>query len=288
MRLQSPIKIVIRGTAIGGEKPLIAVPLVAADTVHLLKQAKEMAALAPDLLEWRIDSYHALNDERKCQETLTALRTCINNYPLILTCRIMSEGGMRPLSGKKRLLLLQSLIRSRQVDLVDIEMANDEEFMQAVRETADPYGVRVIYSTHYFDRTPDVATIIQTLEKAEKLGADIAKVAVTPTCYEDVVTLMRATLKARTDHVKIPLITLAMGDMGRVTRIAGGLFGSDITFSTGVIASAPGQIPIDELRQAMRLLYTDRDHNGYWTPQAAKKHCPASFSGPGSAVFFKD
>jgi len=40
-----------------------------------------------------------------------------------------------------------------------------------------------------------------------------------------------------------------------VTRVAGGLFGSDLTFAIGQEASAPGQIPIADLRQAMSVLY---------------------------------
>ena len=51
------------------------------------------------------------------------------------------------------------------------------------------------------------------------------------------------------------MITIAMGDGGRVTRLAGGLFGSDITFAAGEASSAPGQIPVAELRRAMALFY---------------------------------
>jgi 3-dehydroquinate dehydratase-1 len=48
---------------------------------------------------------------------------------------------------------------------------------------------------------------------------------------------------------------MSMGPEGGLTRVAGGLFGSDLTFAIGKEASAPGQIPIGELRQAMTVLY---------------------------------
>jgi 3-dehydroquinate dehydratase-1 len=48
---------------------------------------------------------------------------------------------------------------------------------------------------------------------------------------------------------------MSMGPEGAVSRLAGGLFGSDITFAIGLQASAPGQIPIKELRLAMDVLY---------------------------------
>jgi 3-dehydroquinate dehydratase-1 len=52
-----------------------------------------------------------------------------------------------------------------------------------------------------------------------------------------------------------PLITMSMGDLGMISRIAGGIFGSDLTFGSGGKTSAPGQIPMDELRAAMKILY---------------------------------
>jgi 3-dehydroquinate dehydratase-1 len=91
--------------------------------------------------------------------------------------------------------------------------------------------------------------------QAQDMGADIAKLAVMPKNYTDVLTLLGATLRARTGAVKVPIVTMSMGPEGGVTRLAGGLFGSDITFAIGKEASAPGQIPIGALRQAMAVLY---------------------------------
>jgi 3-dehydroquinate dehydratase-1 len=51
------------------------------------------------------------------------------------------------------------------------------------------------------------------------------------------------------------MVTMSMAREGVVTRMAGGLFGSDITFALGQASTAPGQIPIGDLRQAMALLY---------------------------------
>jgi len=52
------------------------------------------------------------------------------------------------------------------------------------------------------------------------------------------------------------LITMSMGALGSITRIAGWLFGSDLTFAVGVASSAPGQIPAAELREVYKLLYS--------------------------------
>jgi 3-dehydroquinate dehydratase-1 len=47
---------------------------------------------------------------------------------------------------------------------------------------------------------------------------------------------------------------MSMGEEGGITRIAGGLFGSDLTFALGKASSAPGQIPIADLRRAWSAL----------------------------------
>ncbi len=53
-------------------------------------------------------------------------------------------------------------------------------------------------------------------------------------------------------HVKgrypdYPVVTMAMGRMGLLSRISGQIFGSCITFGTLGKASAPGQLPMAEV-----------------------------------------
>lgn len=47
---------------------------------------------------------------------------------------------------------------------------------------------------------------------------------------------------------------ISMGARGRLRHLAGGLFGLDISYAVGRDASAPGQVPIDELRQTMGVM----------------------------------
>jgi 3-dehydroquinate dehydratase-1 len=62
----------------------------------------------------------------------------------------------------------------------------------------------------------------------------------------DVLTLLAATAQADAKG-RIPLISMAMGPLGSVTRMVGGVFGSSLSFAVGDTASAPGQIPIADL-----------------------------------------
>ena len=74
----------------------------------------------------------------------------------------------------------------------------------------------------------------------------IAKLAVMPKCPEDVLALLSASLdaKRRFEH---PLMTIAMGRLGRVSRLAGEVFGSDASFATVGPQSAPGQLSASTL-----------------------------------------
>jgi 3-dehydroquinate dehydratase-1 len=255
LRLQSEIQITVKGKIIGGPLPLVCLPLVATDKADLLKQADQLKQLNPDLLEWRIDGYQAVEDVAVCLADLQALKAAVNSIPLIFTCRIDKEGGFQFIAQDARLKLMIAAIQSGAVDLIDIELCNEPGFIDAVKQHTVPNDVKLILSYHNFDDTPEARFIHDKLVMAQQMGADVAKVAVMPKNYEDVLTLMAATLKARTGKVKTPIVTMAMGPEGGITRVAGGLFGSDITFAVGQKTSAPGQIPIAKLRQAMNVVY---------------------------------
>ena len=58
-----------------------------------------------------------------------------------------------------------------------------------------------------------------------------------------------------TQKTEKPLVSMSMGNLGSMSRIAGENFGSSITFATVGKASAPGQFPIKELRMMMDALH---------------------------------
>ena len=255
MRQQSELQVTVRGAVIGGPRPLICLPLVGDTRAKVLQEAEELVTLHPDLLEWRIDAYNEVEDTDDCLSLLKELRGVIGGTPLIFTCRIDLEGGFKEISRENRLKLCTSAMQTGDADLVDIELCNDHEFIAAIKMQAKQSGVSLILSYHNFKETPSEAFIYSKLVEAQKAGAEISKVAVMPKNYGDVLTLLSATNKARNEIVRGPIVTMSMGPEGAVSRLAGGLFGSDITFAIGMQASAPGQIPIKELKKGMDLLY---------------------------------
>ncbi len=255
MRQQSRVQVVVRGAVIGGPRPLICLPLIGKSKTKVLEEATALSALRPDLLEWRIDGFEQAKKKEESVSTLLELRRCIGDIPLLFTCRIDKEGGLQKIAQDERLHLYSAAMASGDVDIVDVELCNGPEFIQTIREAAQANNVKLILSYHNFKETPRESFIYAKLAAAQNAGADIVKLAVMPKNYGDVLTLLSATNRARNEIIQGPIVAMSMGAKGAVSRLAGGLFGSDITFAVGLHSSAPGQIPIDELRRAMDVLY---------------------------------
>lgn len=126
---------------------------------------------------------------------------------------------------------------------------------KALVSCAEENGVYVVMSNHDFRKTPAKEEIISRLRQMQEYGAHIPKIAVMPNSAEDVLTLLDATLTMKTKYADRPIITMSMAATGLVSRLAGEVFGSACTFGAGEEASAPGQIPVQELRSVLDILH---------------------------------
>ena len=70
----------------------------------------------------------------------------------------------------------------------------------------------------------------------------------------DVFTLMSATDDFVAENGNMSVITMSMGEAGKVSRVAGKSFGSAVTFGCLGKASAPGQINVDDLKFILNLI----------------------------------
>ena len=84
---------------------------------------------------------------------------------------------------------------------------------------------------------------------------DVAKMAVMPQSEKDVRMLLEATAEMKEQHPQTPVITMSMGKMVVLSRMAGELFGSALTFGTVGQASAPGQIDMTSLKHILQILH---------------------------------
>lgn len=210
--------------------------------IHVMKQYK------PDMIEWRADFFNELDNTDEVLHIINEIRS-IMDVPLLFTIRSNVEGGNPiSLSESKKVDLICLICKHSSVSLVDYEACNDSEYVQKIKQVARKNGKRLILSYHNFQETPENEELLNRLKIAETYGADVAKLAVMPKSEEDVFRLLSITKQAD-QSMSIPVITMAMGELGRISRMLGWLYGSVLTFGVGVQSSAPGQLPIQDLKQ---------------------------------------
>lgn len=241
----------IRGKpAAGGKLPLICVPLVAADRAALQAEAVVAAAAHPDIVEWRVDHFREIGSTAAVIDAARDLRRSLP-VPLLFTCRSMAEGGQRvSVSEEAVVTLLGEVCAADCVDLVDYEMSNGATRVDAVRDAAHRHGVGLVCSYHNFESTPELQQLAAEFERARAMGGDVAKVSVMARGPEDAFTLLTATRQA-SQRLDLPVIGISMGPHGAASRIIGFAFGSALTFGVAAASSAPGQMPVADLRAAI-------------------------------------
>lgn len=69
----------------------------------------------------------------------------------------------------------------------------------------------------------------------------------------------------------IPVVTMSMGEDGKISRLVGEISGSTITFGTVGKASAPGQVESGELKKFLEKVHNEAE---YYT-EMVEKMCSA-------------
>lgn len=241
----------VGGAVLSAAAPAVIVPLTSVSIDGLVAEAQQAVRVGADIVEWRADHWlRAGGTEPTVQalgEMLDRLRQEAGSVPLLFTVRTTAEGGAGP-EGRAYADLLSPVIRERRADLVDIEYRRPGA--RRLFALAQDHDLPTVGSYHDFNATPPVEEIMAILSEQEALGASVAKVAVMPRTAADVATLLLATA-LHAQRSAVPVITMAMAGLGSVSRIAGHVFGSAATFGTAGQASAPGQIPVADLKSLL-------------------------------------
>jgi len=245
----------IKDVTVGEGAPKIIVPLVGTTDEQILQEAALVKDLKPDVVEWRVDIFEHVENLEAVKGMLEKLRAVFAEELILFTFRSHKEGGNKEISDEYYVELNQTAVLTKNIDLVDVELFNEEKNVHAILSIAKENGVFVIMSNHDFFKTPAKEEIVSRLRKMQEYGADIPKIAVMPTSVEDVITLIDATNTMKTQYADRPIITMSMGGKGVISRLAGEVFGSAFTFGAGKEASAPGQIPVAELRTVLEILH---------------------------------
>lgn len=232
--------------------PKICVPLIAKDKEELQSELNALKDVYYDLIEWRIDHYEKVEEEAELLAALELIRKQLPDCILLVTFRTIYEGGNKITERYTEIYRL--LIESQLIDLVDVEFSRGDDLFTEILKLAHHHHVGVIASYHDFSQTPSKKEMMVCFEKMKALRADIFKLAVMPKSIEDVLALLEITYKAN-ERFTQPIITMSMSKLGFITRAAGELFGSAVTFGSGQQASAPGQISASQLHQLLQLMH---------------------------------
>ena len=246
----------IRNITIGEGRPKICVPVVGQTEEDILREAAGFASLPVDVVEWRADWFQDVFDTEKVLHTAKALRSALGELPLLFTFRTAKEGGEKEISAEAYRKLNLALTASGFVDLIDVELFSGDELVKELIREAHSYGVKVIASNHDFHKTPSKEELIHRLRLMQDFDADLPKIAVMPTCRQDVLTLLSATLEMAETYADRPIITMSMAGTGVISRLCGEVFGSSMTFGAAKKASAPGQMGVNDLNTVLGLLHS--------------------------------
>ena len=228
------------------------VPITAKTKEQAIAQAKVIAANQDaDLAEFRIDLLDFAADSKQVIALGHELKKILGDKPMIATIRTHNEGGKLTISDADYGKTYQAYLKQPFMDMLDVEMFRDQQVVKNTVKLAHDKKVLIVMSNHDFQKTPSEDEIVKRLLKQDQLGADILKIAVMPQSKQDVFTLMNATLKV-SQQSKKPLLTMSMGKLGTISRIATANMGGSFSFGMIGEASAPGQIDVTQLKQFLK------------------------------------
>ncbi|ENW03845.1 catabolic 3-dehydroquinate dehydratase [Acinetobacter beijerinckii CIP 110307] len=228
------------------------VPITAKTKEQAIAQAKVIAANQDaDLAEFRIDLLDFAADSKQVIALGHELKKILATKPMIATIRTHNEGGKLTISDADYGKTYQAYLKQPFMDMLDVEMFRDQQVVKNTVKLAHDKKVLIVMSNHDFQKTPSEDEIVKRLLKQDELGADILKIAVMPQSKQDVFTLMNATLKV-SQQSKKPLLTMSMGKLGTISRIATANMGGSFSFGMIGEASAPGQIDVTQLKQFLK------------------------------------
>ena len=243
----------VKNRVIGAGKPLICVSVMGAKKDDVVAEVQRLVNTGIEMVEWRVDAFEGVESPNAVREVLKELAPIVKETILVFTFRSKEQGGQHSMNCEKVYDLHQVAAESKVVDFIDVEYFYTEDADVEIYEL-QKMGTRVITSHHDFHETPSSDVLFMLLEQMRHSNADIVKLAMMPQEAQDVLRLLEETDHFHKRYPEQPIITMSMGKLGMISRVSGEAFGSCVTFGAGTNASAPGQIPVEKLREILDVL----------------------------------
>ena len=211
---------------------MICVSLEVSNVSDSLKKLKAL-----DLAELRLDKASLTGAEIKQLFSLP--------LDLIVTCR----PGFLSEEDRKQYLLEAICYGAKYVDL---EIESPVAFKQDIISLARNKGCLVILSYHNYQETPPAIELNRTVRQCFQEGADIAKIACQVNSGPDIISLF--SLYGLEEAAAGKIISLGMGQKGKITRVAAPLLGAPFTYASFKPGSetAEGQLDRKSLKTILK------------------------------------
>lgn len=215
--------------------------VVAARDARGMAQQYRQALRYTSTVELRLDW---LSNEREALKFLGWLRTHLphsRSATLIATCRPRKFGGRFSGSMAAQLALLK--LAAQFCAWADVEVETVERLRPgALRKLLAP--ARCLVSFHGFRRTPK--RLGTTLARLERVGGDAHKVATLAHSLEDTQRLLALARRRRS------VVVVPMGEIGLPGRVLALRQGSALAYASVENSTAPGQVPLDDMKHLYR------------------------------------
>lgn len=209
-------------------------------TPNKIKQTLKIALKKSDYAEVRFDFLEI----EKIPETLEIIKNDLNR--IVCTLRPRKEGGKFSGDEKERIAILK-LIAEYNPFLLDVEF-NILKKNSLLAKYLSSTKVNLLVSWHDFNKTPNSAELKKKKKQMGKFSNNV-KIVSTAKSTNDSTRMLELYRKKE----KMNLISFAMGDLGRISRILCLYLGSPFTYVSLKKAIAPGQFSIDEVKKIISL-----------------------------------
>ncbi|MCH8086009.1 MAG: type I 3-dehydroquinate dehydratase [Nitrosopumilus sp.] len=213
---------------------------IAEKTPYKIKQTLKIALKKSDYAEVRFD-FLKIN---QIPETLETIKKDLNK--IVCTLRPKVEGGKFSGSEKERIAILK-LIAEYNPFLLDVEfntLKKNSSLVKYLKSTK----TKLLVSWHDFKKTPSTAELKKKMNQMSKFSFNIKIVSTAKSTNDSNRMLELYSKKGRNN-----LISFAMGDLGRISRILCLYLGSPYTYVSLGKAIAPGQFSVDEVKKITNL-----------------------------------
>jgi len=213
---------------------------VAEKTPQKVKQTLKIALKKSSYVEVRFDFLKI----EQIPETLEIIKKDLNK--VVCTLRPKNEGGRFAGNEKERIAILK-LIAEYTPFLLDVEFNTLKKNTQ-LRKYLKSTKTKLLVSWHDFKKTPNSVQLKSKINQMSKFSSNV-KIVSTAKSTDDSTRMLELYSKKG----KMNLISFAMGDFGRISRILCLYLGSPYTYVSLGKAVAPGQFSIDEVNKIINL-----------------------------------